>query len=192
MRVKQADDSPIRVYVVFGNPRALFGGPGRIVFYSVGNEEPDGYAASSHVSGRIHIGAILVIGCSATPPTAPDAAPIDPGTLPAAGTPVKGRIAGAGGHQGAGAVSLTVVDGQALLEFGADFGVSGVPGPFVYVNTTNNANTGTPLRVAALQRNSGAQRYAFQVPVGVSYTWVLVWCDPFNTPVAEASIAATP
>ncbi len=55
MRVKQADDSPIRVYVVFGNPRALFGGPGRIVFYSFGNEEPDGYAASSHVSGRIHI-----------------------------------------------------------------------------------------------------------------------------------------
>ncbi len=55
-----------------------------------------------------------------------------------------------------------------------------------------NANTGMPLRVAALQRNSGAQRYAFQVPAGVSYTWVLVWCDPFNTPVAEASIVATP
>ncbi len=144
-------------------------------------------------TGRYLIaGAILVAGCSATPPTAPDAEPVHPGTPPPAGTPGQGRFGGAGGHQGAGAVSLTIVDGQALLEFGADFGVSRVPGPFVYVNTTNNANTGTPLRVAALQRNSGAQRYAFKIPAGVSYSWVLVWCDPFNTPVAEASIAATP
>ncbi|MEO7294714.1 MAG: DM13 domain-containing protein, partial [Candidatus Limnocylindria bacterium] len=60
------------------------------------------------------------------------------------------------------------------------------------VNTTNNANTGRPLRVAALRSNSGAQSYSFAVPPGVSYTWVLVWCDPFNVPVAEASIPATP
>ncbi len=55
LAIERADDSPIRVYVVFGNPRSLFGGPGRIIFYSFGNKEPDGYAASSHVSGRIHI-----------------------------------------------------------------------------------------------------------------------------------------
>ncbi len=62
----------------------------------------------------------------------------------------------------------------------------------VFVNTTNNANTGRPLRVAALKSNGGAQSYLFAVPPGVSYTWVLVWCDPFNVPVAEASIPATP
>ena len=67
-----------------------------------------------------------------------------------------------------------------------------VPGPFVYVNTTNNATTGRPLRVAALKSNRGAQSYSFLVPAGVSYTWVLVWCDPFNVPVAEAAIPATP
>ncbi|MEP6688794.1 MAG: DUF3047 domain-containing protein [Gemmatimonadales bacterium] len=55
LRNRAADDSPIRVYVVFGNPRALFGGSGRIIFYSYGNQEPNGYAAPSHVSGRIHV-----------------------------------------------------------------------------------------------------------------------------------------
>ncbi len=86
---------------------------------------------------HLFAGAILLVGCSATPPTAPDANPIDPGTPPPAGTPAQGRFAGADGHRGVGAVSLTLVDGQALLEFGTDFGVSGVRGPFVYVNTTN-------------------------------------------------------
>ncbi len=52
---READDSPIRVYVVFGNPGKLFGGSGRIIFYSFGNAEPEGYAARSHVSGRLHI-----------------------------------------------------------------------------------------------------------------------------------------
>jgi hypothetical protein len=59
---KKADDSPIRVYVVFGNPGALFGGSGRIIFYSFGNAEPDGYAAPSHVSDRMQV--IRVDGAS--------------------------------------------------------------------------------------------------------------------------------
>jgi len=55
LATERADDSPIRVYVVFGNPGALFGGSGRIIFYSFGNQEPEGYAGPSHQSGRIHI-----------------------------------------------------------------------------------------------------------------------------------------
>jgi hypothetical protein len=55
LQSKQSDDSPIRVYVVFGNPGALFGGSGRIIFYTFGNQEPDGYAAPSHLSDRLHI-----------------------------------------------------------------------------------------------------------------------------------------
>jgi hypothetical protein len=104
---------------------------------------------------------------------------------------VEGRFEGAGGHRGAGTVRLTIGNGTGLLEFGGDFSVSSVPGPFVYLNTTNDPNTGTPLRIAALTRNSGAQRYAFQVSADVRYTWVLVWCDPFNVPVAQAAIPAT-
>ncbi|MFN0178004.1 MAG: DUF3047 domain-containing protein [Gemmatimonadales bacterium] len=50
-----ADDSPLRVYVIFGNPRSIFGGSGRIIFYSFGNDEPDGFETTSHVSNRIHV-----------------------------------------------------------------------------------------------------------------------------------------
>ncbi|MEP7175513.1 MAG: DUF3047 domain-containing protein [Gemmatimonadales bacterium] len=55
LRDRDADDSAIRVYVVFGNPRKLFGGSGRIVFYTWGNAEPDGLTMPSHVSDRLHI-----------------------------------------------------------------------------------------------------------------------------------------
>ncbi|MBA3645865.1 MAG: DM13 domain-containing protein [Gemmatimonadaceae bacterium] len=137
----------------------------------------------------------ILAGCnSATPPTAPDATPVAPaaGMTPPAGSGVTGGFVGAGGHRGSGGVRFAVANGVGRLDFGDDFSVQGVPGPFVYVNTTNNANTGRPLRVAALKSNSGAQSYVFEVPPGVSYTWILVWCDPFNVPVAEASIPATP
>ncbi len=55
LRDKDTDDSPIRVYVVFGNPKKLFGGSGRIVFYTWGNAEPDGLRRPSHSSNRLHI-----------------------------------------------------------------------------------------------------------------------------------------
>ncbi len=55
LRQKQTDDSPIRVYVVFGKPGGLFGGSGRIIFYSFGNAEPGDYARSSHVSNKLHV-----------------------------------------------------------------------------------------------------------------------------------------
>ena len=61
------------------------------------------------------------------------------------------------GHVGRGSVRFTVQNGVGRLDFSADFAVSAVPGPFVYLNTTNNANAGRPLRVAALKSNSGAQ-----------------------------------
>lgn len=140
------------------------------------------------------IAAGLITGCnSATPPTAPNATPVDPGamTQPPVNAGVSGQFVGVG-HRGSGTVRFTVANGVGRLDFGDTFSVDAVPGPFVYVNTTNNANTGKPLRVAALKSNSGAQSYSFQIPAGTSYTWVLVWCDPFNTGVAEAPIPATP
>ncbi|MDZ4673240.1 MAG: DM13 domain-containing protein [Gemmatimonadota bacterium] len=129
----------------------------------------------------------LTLGCSAVPPTAPDATP-DAGQPPLMGQGVPAQFVGAGGHQAAGTVTVRVEGNRARLDFSADFLVDGVPGPYVYLNTTNNPNSGAPLRVAALQRNSGSQTYTFLIPAGVSYTWVLVWCDPFNVGVGEARI----
>jgi len=137
----------------------------------------------------------IFAGCnSATPPTAPDAMPVEPGVVappPVATSGVTGTFVGVG-HRGNGSVRFTVANGVGRLDFGDDFSVDAVPGPFVYVNTTNNANTGRPLRISALRSNRGAQSYTFVLPAGTSYTWVLVWCDPFNVPVAEAAIPATP
>lgn len=55
LRAKDTDDSPMRVYVVFGNPGGLFGGSGRIIFYSYGNAEPSGFARASHGSDKLHV-----------------------------------------------------------------------------------------------------------------------------------------
>lgn len=62
LRVRDRDDAPLRVFVVFGNPRALFGGGGRIVFYTWGNSEPEGLTQVSFASGRIQI--VRVAGTS--------------------------------------------------------------------------------------------------------------------------------
>lgn len=55
LRDRKLDDSPIRVFVVFGTPGGLFGGSGRVIFYTHGNVEPSGYSRRSHASGRMHV-----------------------------------------------------------------------------------------------------------------------------------------
>ena len=140
------------------------------------------------------VAAVILAGCnSADPPTAPDARPVDPGAVmqPPAGSGATGHFVGVG-HRGKGSVRFSVANGVGRLDFADDFSVDEVPGPFVYINTTNNPNTGRPLRVSKLRSNGGAQSYTFEVPAGASYTWVLVWCDPFNVAVAQAAIPATP
>lgn len=136
---------------------------------------------------------ILAGGCnSAVPPTAPNAMAVEPGmSQPPAGNGVSGTWVGVG-HGVRGSVRFSALNGVGRLDFSDDFSVAAVPGPFVYVNTTNNPNSGRPLRVSALRSNRGAQSYTFQLPAGASYTWILIWCDPFNTGVAETQIPATP
>ena len=139
------------------------------------------------------LAALIVGACNrATPPTAPNATPADIGAPPPPSSTVLGKFAGVGGHSGQGSVTFSGQNGVGRLDFSADFNVSGVPGPYVYLNTTNNANTGRPLRVSALRSNSGAQTYSFQLPAGVTYAYVLIWCDPYNVPVAEATVPALP
>ncbi len=132
---------------------------------------------------------IVIAACGA--PTAPDAVLVSPGDVMVSGTGATGRWAPRG-HSVTGTTTLVVQNGVAKLDFSSDFTVAGSPGPFVYLNTTNNPNSGQPLRVAALKSRQGTQSYTFQVPTGVRYTWVLIWCDPLNVAIAEASIPATP
>lgn len=126
---------------------------------------------------------ILAVGCgSADPPTAPNAAPTD--SLPTATgvTAVWQRT----GYAVTGTATLAIDNGVARLALSSDFSIGQTPGPFVYLNTTSNVNTGQPIRIGALKSRTGAQTYQFLVPAGVRYTHVLIWCDPFNVSMAQA------
>jgi len=134
----------------------------------------------------------FVLACSgAEPPTAPNALPVEPGVAAPMGVATNG-IWKKTGYAVTGTVQVVAANGVAQLRMSSDFSVAQTPGPVVYLNTTNNPNTGQPLRVGVLKSRNGAQDYTFQVPAGVRYSWVLIWCDPFNAAMAEAAIAQTP
>ncbi len=138
---------------------------------------------------------LVLTACGgATPPTAPDATPVTPTVPDVPVTPLVGTVGRLvkTRYDVTGTATLAVANGVGQLELSADFGIAQTPGPFLYINTTNNPNTGQPLRIANIKGKNGAQRYTFNVPPGVRYTWVIIWCDPFNVPMAEASIAPTP
>lgn len=52
---RDQDDSPIRVFVVFGKPDGRLRRSDHAIFYSFGGTEPASYSATSHVSNRLHI-----------------------------------------------------------------------------------------------------------------------------------------
>ncbi len=54
LRLEKTDDSPLRVYVVFGKP-GLFGRSSRVIFYTFGAAEPEGYERASFVSDKLHV-----------------------------------------------------------------------------------------------------------------------------------------
>ncbi len=135
--------------------------------------------------------ATLLACSSAVPPTAPDAVPVTPNTpIPAAGA-VTGAFTRTG-YAVTGAATLAIENGVAQLDFSADFTIGQTPGPVVYLNTTKNPNTGQPLRIGALRSRTGAQRYTFQVPSDTRYSWVIIWCDPFNVAMAQAALPGAP
>jgi Electron transfer DM13 len=134
----------------------------------------------------------LVAACSsATPPTAPDAMPVAPGTMAPMGMGVTGRFVKTR-YDVTGTATVVIENGVGVIELSLDFSISQTPGPYLYLNTTNNPNTGQPIRIANLRGKSGAQRFTFTVPAGVRYTWLVIWCDPFNVPMAEAAITPVP
>jgi len=144
---------------------------------------------SSYVTA---VALLALMACaSVEPPTAPDAVPTDPGAGVPSGAGVTGRFVRTG-YAVAGTATLAIENGTARLEFSPDFAIASTPGPVVYLNTTGNPNSGRPLRVGALKSRSGTQQYTFQVPAGVRYERVLIWCDPFNVGMAEATIPPTP
>ncbi|WP_353268159.1 DM13 domain-containing protein [Gemmatimonas sp.] len=121
-------------------------------------------------------------------PTAPDAAPLAPDGMTPSGTGVGAQLRRTG-YAVTGSVNLIVDGNSARLDLSSDFTIGRTPGPTIYLNTTNNPNSGRPLRVGALRSNRGGQSYTFQLPAGApQYTWVIIWCDPVNVAMAEAQL----
>jgi hypothetical protein len=139
---------------------------------------------------------LLLAGCGITPPTAPDAMPIDPPPPDTVGAAVvqAGSFVGLAGHSARGGVTVSISGNAATITLDSTFSSTSVPDPYVYLNTTANANTGQPLRISRLGSRLGAQVYTVRIPVGVAYSHVLVWCDAFNVGVGAAvlSVVAGP
>lgn len=147
----------------------------------------------------VTLGLLLALAgaCSVDPPLAPDAEPAPeapaPGTEPVAGgggggEARVGQFSGLAGHRASGGVRFTVAGDVGTIEFESNFSSTRVPDPYVYVNSGQDANRGTPLRIARLDTPTGAQTYTFRIPSGVAYTYVLVWCDRYNVGVGAASL----
>jgi hypothetical protein len=92
------------------------------------------------------------------------------------------------GYAVTGTASLTIDATTTRLELSTGVSIGQDPGPTLYRNTQSNPNAGQTLRIGALRIRSGAQSYTFQVPHGVRYSHAIAWCDPFNVPMAEATI----
>lgn len=93
------------------------------------------------------------------------------------------------GHGARGAVSLRVVEGAAHLVFeGID--VEGTVGPSVHLVQAGARTPGGGLRVGELEAERGTFSYALPASFDVTQSWaVLIWCDPFDTPIAAADLS---
>lgn len=133
---------------------------------------------------------LLGSACGAETPMAPNAEEVEevPEDIPASRTSV-GTFTGLAGHAAQGRVTFTVRGDVGTITFHDSFSSSSVPDPWVYVNTNDDANQGSALRVARLRMASGGQQYSFRIPAdGPAYRYVLVWCDRYNVGVGAAAL----
>ena len=52
LRYKKSDDAPLRIFVVFGTVESMARGRARAIFYSWGNNEPEGFVGRSPFTGQ--------------------------------------------------------------------------------------------------------------------------------------------
>lgn len=117
----------------------------------------------------------------------PDAAEIAPATALA-----RGAWVGRADYRASGSVALLRrADGALELQLGADFSVSGVPGPVVVLSRREalgrRLDPSQDLELGPLTANAGAQTYP--APAGADdrrFAWV--FCKPFGLEVGRAEL----
>ncbi len=123
----------------------------------------------------------------ATPQTAPDTAPVLPGTQIPGGMGVTGRFVKTR-YDVTGTATVRIENGVGVVDLSPDVSISQQSGQFLYLNTTNNPTTGQPIHIGSRRGRSGARRFTFFVPAGVRYTWLVIWCDPFTAPSLRPAV----
>lgn len=112
-------------------------------------------------------------------PTAPS-----PGGRPAS-TDSSGRLEGIG-HAARGTVHLRTGAGATYLVFD-DVDIEGTVGPSVHLVAPGRRSPSGGIRVGDLKAEKGTFSYRLPAHVDVTRAWsVLVWCDPYDTPIARA------
>lgn len=116
----------------------------------------------------------------------------DGGTQPNEVRVAVGRFEGRAGHGGSGGVALYRQGSALELRFDADFTVSAVPGPAIFL--TSRADMGgsidaqADIKLGTLSAFNGAQRIAVPAGADIGRRSVFVYCQPFRVEVAKAAL----
>lgn len=127
----------------------------------------------------------------APPVTPPPVTPVptpEPTAEPA--TPVLVASGGLRGirHDAAGTVALYDAGGTGVVRF-EDVDIEGTPGPVVFLVPRGSETPDGGLRLGDLSAERGS--FGYDLPAGTDLTagWtVLVWCTPYDTPIAAADL----
>jgi hypothetical protein len=94
------------------------------------------------------------------------------------------------GHRADGVVQVEERDGRAVLRF-VEVDLEGTPGPEVHLVPRGATTPDGGVRLGELTAERGSFSYPLPDDVDAAGAWsVLVWCRPFDTPVAVAELAA--
>lgn len=156
--------------------------------------QPPAAPPSRQAPQRTPGGAVKAPAPAAPAPAAPaPAAPAPtskPGTpAPAAASPARqvssGELEGVG-HSASGRTAFYEVDGGKIVRF-EDVDIEGTPGPVVYLVRSGARSPDGGVRVGELKAEKGTFSYQLPSSVDLQQGWtVLVWCEPYNTPIAAA------
>lgn len=135
-------------------------------------------AAIAPVPTRGPVAMLVAPAAPAAPAEAPPLAPAPPTERSAALDGI--------GHTASGTISLRDVDGVTYLVF-KDVDIEGSVGPSVHLVRNGSRTPGGGVRLGPLKAERGSFSYRLPASVDGSRSWsVLVWCDPYDTPIAAA------
>jgi hypothetical protein len=129
-----------------------------------------------------------------TPATSPPApsppAPSPPAPAPAGPRPVAAGELDGVGHSASGRVVLYAVEERLVVRF-EDVDIEGTPGPVVHLVRSGGRTPSQGVSLGELTAERGSFSYTLPAGVDAAADWtVLVWCRPYETPVAAADLSA--